>query len=232
MFDEKNKLTKECFGMAQFNKIYYGNARSMPVLFGADVQTNSLIELTITKNATVYDDSLMGRRYVPSHKKNNEVIKVHMTHAQFADLITSMNYGEGIPVTIHSINGDELSTIDKDEVINVIDAERESVKDFCEKVASDTKEALDNIQALMKKNSLNKADREYITNQFAKLQQNLEDNIPFYIRKAGEAIENLTERAKVELNATVQSSLIHAGCAALGITSPMHKLIENSDENQ
>lgn len=217
MSKEFNTQTKEQYGIAQFSRISTCGEGGGPVLFGADVQTNNLIRFTVSKNATMSDDQLMGRRYYPSHSIDDHIVEVYMTHAQFADLITNMNIGDGIPVTITRLHGQSLDPLTKDEVSNIIDAERTAIRNEVESVAAEAREALNELKEILAKPNIGKADRTEILKTYSRIVTNLENNIPFYIEKAGECIENLTTKAKVELGAAAQSALIQAGCAALGM---------------
>lgn len=71
------------------------------VLFGSEVQHQHYITLTISEAKRVVDEP---REFVMSER---ELVKVAMTQAQFAEMITSPNRGSGVPCTIERSVGDK-----------------------------------------------------------------------------------------------------------------------------
>ena len=71
------------------------------VLFGSEVTHQHFLSLTISEAERVVDEP---REFVSERR---ELIRVDMTQAQFAEMITSPNRGSGVPCTITRFTGDK-----------------------------------------------------------------------------------------------------------------------------
>jgi len=69
-------------------------------LFGSEVAHQHFLSLTISEARRVVDEP---REFVMSDR---ELVRVSMTQAQFAEMITSPNRGSGVPCTIERFTGD------------------------------------------------------------------------------------------------------------------------------
>ena len=72
-------------------------------LFGSSIMHNNVIRLSISKG-------MMEREgnedwFLAGTDINDMIVEVEMSYTQFAEAITSLNIGEGIPVTITKVNG-------------------------------------------------------------------------------------------------------------------------------
>jgi len=70
------------------------------VLFGSEVSHQHFISITISEARRVVDEP---REFVMSDR---ELVRIAMTQAQFAEMITSPNRGSGVPCTIERFTGD------------------------------------------------------------------------------------------------------------------------------
>lgn len=215
MIEEFNDKTHESFGMVQFNRISCGG---YPTLFGSETNTNQYIQLVISQNAHVADTK-GGRRFYPSSKMKDRVVEVNMSYAQFATLITNLNCGVGTPCTIKSLGGVNIPDAPEDELPeNLIDVASDIVRKEMASTASEVKALRQEIEALFGSGkALKAADKAMIRSKLAKVEQNLTQNIPFFVRQAGEQIESIQERAKVEIASIITNNLISAGVKSLGV---------------
>lgn len=217
MIEEFNDKTHESFGMVQFNRVTCGGH---PALFGSETNTNQYIQLVISNNAHVADTK-GGRRFYPSNKMADQVVEVNMSYAQFATLITNLNCGVGTPCTIKKLGGVNIPEApEDDQPENLINVASDIVRKEMAATASEVKALRQKIEALFGSGKhLKAADKEMIREKLMKVEQNLSINIPFFVRQAGEQIEKIQERAKVEIASIITNNLIHAGVKALGVDS-------------
>ena len=81
------------YGMMCFSRITGGD----PHLFGTSIKHNDKISLVL--RTAEYDRSLNQNWYYGK----KELFEVEMSYTQFVELITHMNMGSGVPVTIKRI---------------------------------------------------------------------------------------------------------------------------------
>lgn len=83
----------ESYGLAQFSRIGGKSGK----LFGSSIEHQHFIELTISRASR--SRQFQHDHYMP----DQELISVFMSPTQFAELLTSLNVGTGVPVTIKHI---------------------------------------------------------------------------------------------------------------------------------
>ena len=89
------------YGMIRFARSSIGGSGT--ALFGSSIMHNNVIRLSISKG-------MMEREgnedwFLAGTDINDMIVEVEMSYTQFAEAITSLNIGEGIPVTITKVNG-------------------------------------------------------------------------------------------------------------------------------
>ena len=89
------------YGMIRFARSSIGGSGT--ALFGSTIMHNNVIRLSISKG-------MMEREgnedwFLAGTDINDMIVEVEMSYTQFAEAITSLNIGEGIPVTITKVNG-------------------------------------------------------------------------------------------------------------------------------
>ena len=89
------------YGMIQLSRSSIGGTGT--ALFGSSIMHNDVIRLTISNGFMEREDS-QDRYYVKTSRKNC-IVEVDMSYTQFAEAITSLNMGDGVPVTITNIGG-------------------------------------------------------------------------------------------------------------------------------
>src|SRR5579859_4537827 len=101
MNDEK--ITKhESFGIAGFSRSTTGG--SGVSLFGSSIKHGNTITFTV-RHADV-TRRLEQDWYHASERM--PIVEIEMSQSQFAEMITSMNMGDGIPVTLRYVNGKRM----------------------------------------------------------------------------------------------------------------------------
>lgn len=191
------------YGLARFSRITGGN-RS---LFGSSIQSSNTITFTITRASHERD---LGNDWY--HSKN-EIIEIEMSNNQFAELITSFNYGEGIPVTIRRINHDRFP---HPPFMSKIDLHNNEFKKKMYNYAVDAEKMVAKTLELLKKPNVGKGDKEVIQKEVESLLNMLKSSIPFYQNQFVEATEKTLTEAKSEFEAWVESKIRSKGLEALG----------------
>lgn len=173
----------------------------------------------------------LGRDWHMGHGRRK--IEVAMSAAQFAEAITAMNVGSGVPGTLQVFDGLPIPQIPFDhetESSRVIEAFREKVA----KSASALSKLADEAHEILSKKSLTVADRKHIQDVLNRAAMEIGSNAPFYVESFEEAAEKVVTSAKAEVEAFVMSAVQRTGLAALadGMKVPALPAAKDADEDE
>lgn len=204
--------THESFGLLSFSRVS-GTPRS---LFGSSIQHGDTIKLTISEGK-VYRDFQKNR-----YHGGKELIEVEMSSSQFAEAITTLNVGCGVPVTIQHVMGARKANppeVDfKERAKNELKEEMSELGERIEELAKDTKEIL-----TRKGIPINAEEKKKILNDLMFLVQEVKSNIPFAHECFQEAVEETVTQAKAEVDACFSTMRERLGQQVLdgNITVPL-----------
>lgn len=197
------------YGMLQFSRINNSNRRT---LFGSSLDHHyTTVRLRIAQ----------GRRR--HHLKRDwysdagrlPYIEVEMSAAQFAEAITNMNVGSGVPCTVVSRDAEMIP-----EPPKTVPVELQSIRDShardMEEVGRKLREAVGRADQILSKKNLTKKDREDIVAEIRRAADHFASNQSFAIHSFQEAADKVVSSAKVEVDAAIQSMIQNAGIKSLG----------------
>lgn len=217
---EKDRHLKHpCFGLARFSRIcgYSG------FMFGSDVQSENFIELTIN-----HAERVQGDYRVHYYDYGKSIVRLKMTQTQFAELLTNMNIGNGVPVTLEAVNGEQIEQFDLNEAKNHLDELKDDFKERSKKTVNSLIETSNELKRIINKKNLSKKDQEDAMNLLDRYITEIRSNMPFFIKLYKEETADIVQRAKSELDGMIQSCVIRAGVKALGLDStPIKGELEN-----
>lgn len=186
-----------------FGQIVAHRTQGSRVLYGSDIDAPGFVTVTITRSEM--RRSLSRDWFHP----RDELIQVSMTEAQWAAFVSGMNIGSGPCCTIQSIRNEYVPELPEREESKTALFEkeiRESVTKLAERVAA----------------LASKLDGPLPKTKVAELRRELENvashiagNVTFVGDQFTEHMENEVERAKMEVNAYVTSTLMRAGIDSL-----------------
>jgi hypothetical protein len=206
--DIDSRETHPAYGMAVFGRASVGGVRGKNRLFGSSIDSMNIITLTICQ-AEVYhslgSDHFMG---------NKEIISVDMTEHQFAQLLTTMNQGDGVPVTIRHVNMKRTPPLPdtKVEAAKIVDKFRDDV-DKWKKELSTTMAEIEGI--LAKKGALNQEEKKKITELTSGLVERIKGHTTFLLDQFDESIVGVVSQAKAEVDGFINSAVARTGLTAL-----------------
>lgn len=199
--------THESYGLVSFSRVF-GHSGFM---FGSDVLSENFIELRIAHGEKIYDEG-HSFYYFP----NDEIIRVKMTNTQFAELLTNMNVGSGIPCTIESLNG-KIINQQKEMPDSLLQEFKKTYIGRSKEILNSLNETKDELCRLIDKKNLTKNDQERMKKLLSRYITEIRCNMPFFINQYKEETANVVQRAKAEIDAALQGAVIRAGVKALGI---------------
>ena len=196
----------ESFGMVGFSRIHAGGKKGVR-LFGSSVDNNTVIALRIKRAEKGWH---LHRHW---YHANEQLIEVYMTPAQFAEAITGMNMGEGVPCTIQYIKGEGHMAECPDE--NVRELIEEDFREDMIELNSDISRAIRDAKDALGKKSISKGDLKAVIASLSKIEMDLNSNIPFIQSQFNEAMDKTVHEAKVEVDAFMTHTIVELGKDAL-----------------
>lgn len=230
--EEKDSPSKEysethpAFGQISASRISRGGKVS---LYGAASSHHpTSISITICRSQRNHDlsrDWFLGRE---------KIIEVEMTSLQFADMLTHMNMGSGVPCTIRHIQREQVPYIPEDDDTEV-GRIREGFEKDMRKIVSEERvtKAREELSKILEKKAIGKSDRKQIAWIIDKLFQDLGSNVPFVLNQFCEAAEKVQSEVKKELASFVSMAVEKAGIKALSNMTgeEQQNLLKESNED-
>jgi len=208
--EETYEETHPAFGLASFSRI--STNAHMP-FFGASTRPEHYIEMKIMAGAQ--KRSLSSDRYREAHPRKT-YIAVRMTPVQFSEMITNMNMGSGVPVTIEQFDDEAVEPLVNYD--NRIKAIEKTFKIRMRKFAERLKEYDQKISTLLEKTTLSKADRDSIKNMMHMNNMEIEKNLPYFTKCFTESAEKISNEVMSNLEAAIMGKITGAGLDALGLS--------------
>lgn len=199
--------THPSYGMVRFTR-YQGGCTT---LFGSSIQHSHTIGLTISEGERKRD------LHCDWYHARRELIEVRMSPVQFAELVSSLNCGDGVPCTIERCVGDKDWPSRRP---GCPDEHKRSefeneFKDDIKQVAARSRKLADTINTVLAKKTLTQADRKEVAGMLSSLLQHIESSMPFVLTQFNEQIERTVVEAKGEIDAAMTHLLVRLGTEKL-----------------
>ena len=190
-----------------FGMIRFGRTQGSQTLFGSEVDNQGFISVEI-KNGSEYWH-LHEKRYSSSGKLS--IVRLAMSYAQFSEAITNQNCGEGVPCTLEYINGHRVPAISQNTV-----SVGEQIKLDIKKQSKKITDSIDFLEGQIEGLSLSEKQKKLLISTLDTTRRELTSNLPFIIDQCEEAVEHITTKAKIEVEAFAQNRIHQLGMQALG----------------
>lgn len=193
------KSEHESYGMLGFHRAQCGGGQA---LFGSSIKHNNVIMLTL-KTAS-HRRSLHEDWYFA----DKTLFEVEMSATQFADLITSLNQGDGVPVTIKYTRDGALHRCEEPPFISRGEMHQKEFKKHLDDVYEVSKNLIKVVEEKFEtKKSFTKADKQEILNMLRKIEMNIGCNQDFQVEQFDRQMEKTTTEAKGEIEAFFQNRI-------------------------
>ena len=211
---ENERYSHESFGQIRFSRV-----SGTTNFYGSELQQDHYISMEI--HASEVDRSLSKEWYFAKKL----LARVRLSSSQFAELITSLNNGSGVPCTIEFIDGKKIAAL----------PEQESRKEFVHrkfedrmKMFADTiREQQTKAKELVKKKTLSKEDMHQLQMHLDWLTNEVSQNIPFFAKCFQETMDEVVIEAKAEVENAIQHKINVLGLNAL---HEQNKLLSSGEE--
>lgn len=196
-FDDSVRKVHPSYGLISFSRC---TCSSPQALFGSSIKHANPIRMTIS-HAKV-DRHINHDWY---HDDGN-IVEVEMSQSQFAEAITSLNMGVGVPCTI--------TFSERDGKIKPCDFENKAEQfehEFAEKIAGASDgldEAIKEISELFEnRKSLRKSDKEKILKALQKAKMDVSSNAEYILSSFNEQMDKSVHEAKGEIESFMQNQI-------------------------
>lgn len=198
---QKGKISQHpSFGMLSFSRLQ--NSYGLP-LFGSSIKHKNTIRLTLRTGE-------VERKINTDWYHSGRVLyEVDMSGEQFANLITNMNCGNGVPVTIRATEkGGRLDFFDV-PFESKSDIHEREFKEHCDNTMSEARNLLEIIrQKFAEKKSFTKADKKEIEDLLWKLNLAIGSNLEYQLSSFNEQVEQTMVEAKAEIEMFWQNRIM------------------------
>ena len=200
----KNSEKNPAYGMLAFHRVTGGD----PNLFGSSVSHNQKIMLTLKEG---YISRELNTDWYSGGKT---LFEVEMSYTQFAELISAMNVGDGIPVTIRYTN--EKGRIDGIDIISKRTQFLDEFKDKNLKSSETAKELIQKVSNIfVEKRQIKASERKEIISMLNSLYNDVNSHNDFMLKQFNESIEHISTEAKGEIEAFVENKMTSIALAAI-----------------
>lgn len=196
--------THESYALVSFSRTTSGKGGA--TLFGSSIKHNNTIRLRICKavlRRNLNSDSYYG---------GDRMIEVEMSPTQFAEAITSMSCGDGVPCTLNYLGGKAMPRPEgeskREQFVNEF---RESTG----KVASQLDALTEFANRLNDKPTVTKGERAELLERIRMVRQKIESDLPFVAKQFNKQVSKTVHEAKGEIEAHFLHQVLSLGLAAL-----------------
>ncbi len=196
-------LKHESYGQINFHRTRNYNAS----FYGSDLEQDHFITMEVHHSETHRD--LAKERFCETHP----LLRVRMSAGQFAELITSINYGIGVPCTIESIHGKKVAELPTREK-NVDFTHRhfdDRMKEFAKKLQNKKITA----RNILNKKTHSKQDVQELVGYIDTLTEEVTENIPYFEKCFREATNKTISEAITEAENKILHKITIAGLGVL-----------------
>lgn len=189
----------ESYGILGFHRASCSGAQP---LFGSSIKHRDTIMLTLKTGhmrRSLNEDWFYGDR---------TLFEVEMSATQFADLITSLNQGDGVPVTIRRMRDGSLHKCEAPPFVDRGALHRAEFKEHLDDVYATSRRLIHELEEkFANKKTFSKADQKEILDICRRISQNIGCNQGFQISQFDRQMERTTTEAKGEIEAFFQNKI-------------------------
>jgi hypothetical protein len=207
------------YGMLSFHRVH---GAATP-LFGSSVQHRDTIRLTLKEGEvkrSLNTDWYFGGK---------QLFEVEMSLSQFAELITSLNMGDGIPVTI--LSTETQRKIESCPFESKAELHQKEFQEHLRKTYEKSQTLLQQVkERLSTKKALTKKEKEEMLTTLTTLSYDIGSNVDFQFKQFQKQMEKTVQEAKGEIEAFYQNRVMEASKQGLQLQGNPVNMIEVDNE--
>ena len=190
---EENVDRHESYGLLSFSRCQ----GSEQPLFGSSINHTNFITLEIKEGEQVRN---LHTEWVHDRRT---LLRAMMSSSQFADAITTLNSGVGVPITLEYVHGDEKPYRERPPEVH-------TRAKFEAEIGETVSELVRRLNKL-EDNLTRKRDKEEVK----VIKQHLRSNLPFLEKQFARQMDKTVTEAKAEVEAFITARELNAGVVQL-----------------
>ena len=191
-------FTHPAYGMVSI-----GQVSGTGVLVGSAVKHGHFVSLEIS-TATRYKDN-----YSEHWHPDKEIVRVHMSHAQLAEMLFTSS-GSGVPCTLRHVIGDD-GYRPEPPFESPLKENTDNIHAVLREILSKAEEMAEEAEKIFAMKSPKKADKERAKFLALKISQDIRSNMKFAMECVDEKMEKTVSHAKAEIESFVNMKFRAAG---------------------
>lgn len=205
-------------------------------LFGSDLGHHQRVRLTVNR-ATL--DRHLSQDWIHGRGK---LLELEMSHAQFAQFITSNGNGSGTPVTLKYAPAPDAQIAEMPDIKKLEtkhETFRREIQESSKQKIAAMREQIDKLGGMIESGKAGKKELRELQHTLKCLAENLPGSMAFVVESAETALEKATQDAKIEVEAYVDATARRLGLESisqlgqLGNTGhTMKAIITSADEGE
>ena len=189
------------YGMIKFSRSSRGGDGT--ALFGSSIKHNNTIHMTVCQGREERNGN--EDDFFSYERTKDVLIDVEMSYTQFAEAITSLNIGSGVPVTVRKLNGEEMPEspfTDKKKQM------KQEYRQATGEMVTKLREKQTVLEKLLEeKKVLNKSDKELILSTVSEVRRLLQSELPFINELFQKQLDKTVLEAKGEFESFVENKM-------------------------
>lgn len=214
--DEDNFVTEPCAAVLSFSRCYSGATG----LYGSKISHQNYISMRVKSAYTSHQNGY------DSHYGGELLLEVDMTSNQFAEAITSLNMGDGVPVTLRYTQ--LTGAIDKPEVPDFRQILNDDILEHVDDSRKLVRSARQKAEEIVAKKSVNKADREEILSLLNRLEISVGSDTMYTIEQLQRQLDSIVAESKGEIESFLQQRLTSIAYSAIAKGTHLISTSDNS----
>jgi hypothetical protein len=207
----------ESFGCIQANRVS-GSTK----LVGSAVDTHMHFIVIRIKRAQFETSKFNARSTIwPNHGIDDEIVEVAMSAAQWAEMITCMNVGLGIPCTLRYVRGRRMEDV-PDTHSDPTDRILREFQEELKKAPKDAYKAQEKLLALIESAGLSGKKTAELAAAARAVAPRFEANVPFILKEFSEAAEKSVAAVKSEIDASLSLMAMNLGLERMRERGMLH----------
>ena len=202
----ENKEEHPSYGLVSFSRMTCTGQKRM---FGSSIDNHpTFIRLTM-RSAAVHD--LEKRDYYSGEKI---LIRADLSQAQFAELLTTMNMGEGVPCTFSFLLGQ--GKIEEPPVrITQAEKSQKQVEGALGNIYKNFEEMCSKVMGILNKKTISKKTRDDVEHAMRIARSKIKSNPSFLMQEFRRNVGKVVAEAKAEVDSFVTHVVAKTGLEAL-----------------
>lgn len=173
-------------------------------LFGSSIDHMHMIRLRIARAVEIRDVGMSHSHYMDKQ----QLIEVELSPMQWAELLTSMNVGCGVPCTLRRLGGQTVEGIPhENEHLRIQEEMAARAKESSGKIG----EVIQSIADQLSESKLPKKTQSEIINKLTEFERVVGDTFPFIQKQFTESCEKTVTESKAAIDAFVTHAIVQTG---------------------